>query len=206
MTIILHIVFVFLIFLCSLPIQAIIALVLAVTSGRPIIFTQERMGKNAKPFTLYKFRTMKRGAHREQTQLARQNEADGPVFKIHQDPRFTVVGRFLAHTGLDELPQLYNVLTGDMALFGPRPLPISEVAKLAPWQKKRHTIKPGIISPWILNGYHTQTFDAWMKSDISYIQKKNWVYDMRLALRTVKFLSRLFLREIYTSLTTPSKE
>lgn len=139
---------------------------------------------------------MRRGAEKEQKTLVPQNEANGPVFKIFNDPRHTVIGKILAHTGLDELPQLYNVLRGDMALFGPRPLPVSEEAKLKVWQKKRHAIKPGIISPWVLNGYHTQPFDVWIKSDIAYIKAKNWSYDAKLALRTLKLLIRLIKREI----------
>ncbi len=188
--------FICFLFLLSLPLQIVIAFLLVATSGRPVLFMQRRIGKDAKPFTLYKFRTMKRGAHREQPQLMRRNEADGPVFKIHNDPRFTRVGRFLAHTGLDELPQLYNVLLGDMALFGPRPLPVAEAARLKGWQRKRHAIKPGIISPWIVNGYHAQSFDAWMKSDIAYIQKKSPWHDLVLAVRTMKLLARLLLREV----------
>ncbi len=182
--------------LISIPLFFTLALLIFFLSGPPVLFLQKRIGKNGKSFVLYKFRTMEPNAEREQQNLRRFNEADGPAFKIYHDPRFTRIGKFLAHTGLDELPQLFNVLRGDMSLFGPRPLPMNEAKKLKAWQKKRHTIKPGIISPWILNGYHAQSFEAWMKSDIAYIQKKSWAYDTRLALRTVKLLVRLLFREV----------
>ena len=161
-----------------------------------IFFRQKRIGKNGKPFVMYKFRTMRLGAEKEQLSLRKYNESDGPVFKIHNDPRFTVLGKFLAHTGLDELPQLYNVVRGDMALFGPRPLPVSEAAKLTPWQKKRHAIKPGILSPAILTGKYHEEFDAWMKSDIAYAKEKSVRRDVSLALHSTAFLARLLVTEI----------
>lgn len=179
----------------TLPLQLGIAALIAATSGCPVFFTQKRTGKNGKPFTLYKFRTMRQGAHALQNTLRRNNEAYGPVFKIYNDPRYTPIGKFLAHTGLDELPQLYNVLGGHMALFGPRPLPIAEAAKLTAWQKKRQRIRPGIMSPWILEGYHRMPFDVWMRHDVAYVQKKNWRYDVVLFFRTVSFMITLFLRE-----------
>lgn len=128
--------------------------------------------------------------------LLKRNEADGPVFKIKEDPRFTRIGTFLAHIGMDELPQIWNVLRGDMALIGPRPLPVEEAAKLKPWQQKRHTIKPGIISPWIIQGYHSMKFDDWMKSDIAYIQQKSFGYDCIFAIRTFGFLLKLIAKEV----------
>jgi lipopolysaccharide/colanic/teichoic acid biosynthesis glycosyltransferase len=177
------------------PLYAVIAISVYLDSGLPILFRQKRIGKNGKPFIMYKFRTMGHGAEKQQKELTPLNEAYGPVFKMYNDPRYTAIGKFLAHTGLDELPQLYNILRGDMALIGPRPLPVAEGAKLLPWQRKRHEIKPGIISPWILEGYHAQAFDAWMKSDIAYAKRKNFGYDVHLAARTVALLLRLFFRE-----------
>jgi len=165
-------------------------------NGLPVLFRQQRVGKNGKPFILYKFRTMSINAEKKQYMYNRLNEANGPVFKIHNDPRFTRVGKFLAHTGLDELPQLINVLRGEMALIGPRPLPVDEEKKLKIWQRARESVKPGIISPWILEGYHTQTFDAWMKSDLAYIKKKTFAYDLRLAVQTIVLLLQFFFKEI----------
>lgn len=154
------------------------------------------MGKNGKPFTLYKFRTMVVGSEHKQRRYRHLNEADGPVFKIRRDPRYTSFGKFISHTGLDELPQLVNIIQGDMALFGPRPLPISEAKKLLPWQQARHAIKPGILSPWVLDGYHKKRFDDWMKSDLAYIKNKSIVYDLKLFIRSVMFMIRLFMVEL----------
>lgn len=188
-------------FIFSLPIQLVIGLLLVITDGFPILFHQKRIGKEGKPFVMYKFRSMRVGAEKEQKSLFSKNESDGPVFKIASDPRFTFLGKYLAHTGLDELPQLYNVLRGEMALFGPRPLPVAEAACLKPWQKKRHAIVPGILSPAILTGTYHEDFDAWMKSDIDYIEKKSFLYDVRLAIRATKFLISLLLHERFLYLT-----
>jgi len=185
---------IFLIFI-TFPLQLVIAILIAFSSGFPILFKQIRIGKKNTAFTMYKFRTMKNGSETKQTFLKKLNEADGPVFKIHNDPRFYPFGKFLSHTGLDELPQLWNVLKGDMALIGPRPLPLYEANKLLSWQKERHTIKPGIISPWIFEGYHSEPFESWMKSDLYYIKKKSFLFDMRICLRMVPYLVNLILRE-----------
>lgn len=188
--------FVFLLFAITVPVQLVVAVVIVVTTGFPALFRQKRVGRDGKTFTMYKFRTMIHGAETMQKTLKKMNEANGPVFKLYDDPRYTRFGKFLAHTGLDELPQLYNVLRGDMALLGPRPLPVSEERKLKAWQKVREQIKPGIISPWILDGYHRSTFDAWMRSDIAYIKEKSFWYDLRLFLRMIVFMSSLIRHEI----------
>jgi lipopolysaccharide/colanic/teichoic acid biosynthesis glycosyltransferase len=191
--------FILFLILITLPIQIVISILIVISSGLPILFKQIRTGKDNTPFVLYKFRTMVIGAQNMQKRLKNKNEADGPVFKIHNDPRFTPFGRFLSHTGLDELPQLWNVFKGDMALIGPRPLPINEASKLTRWQKKRHRIKPGIISPWVLDGYHSKPFSAWMKSDIEYTKKKSFMYDLALCFRIVPYLGKLIIREIINS-------
>ncbi len=185
-----------LLLIVSLPLQVLITAAIIVSSGVPVIFRQRRVGKNGRQFILFKFRTMSVGADKRQHQLNQRNEADGPVFKIRNDPRFTGVGKFLSHTGLDELPQLWNVLKGDMALIGPRPLPIAEVKKLKVWQQQRSLVKPGIISPWILDGYHTKTFDDWMKSDLQYIRQKSILYDTAFFIRFAGFLGKLFVHEL----------
>ncbi|HUD19157.1 MAG TPA: sugar transferase [Patescibacteria group bacterium] len=184
------------VFLIALPVMGLIALFIIFDSGLPILFRQIRVGKNNIHFLIYKFRTMRVGADCEQARLKHLNEANGPVFKIHNDPRFTRIGKFLAHTGLDELPQLINVIRGDMALIGPRPLPVDEAKKLTPRQMKRHVIKPGIISPWILEGYHKQSFEAWMKSDIAYSKEKTFLYDVVLARRCSMLLITLLSHEL----------
>jgi len=193
---ILYRVFILCIVLLSLPLQVMVGFLVYVFSGKPIFFLQQRVGKDNTPFFIYKFRTMQPNAERDRRHLLLQNEARGPVFKIHDDPRFTTIGKFLAHTGLDELPQLWNVLKGDMALIGPRPLPVYEFKKLTSWQQKRQVILPGIISPWILNGYHRQSFEKWMKSDLLYIEQKSIVYDCILSAKCVGLLTMLFLREV----------
>ena len=193
---ILYWIFLISVFVIAAPLLVCIAVLVAVTSGLPVLFLQARVGKNGKLFTMYKFRTMVAGAERQQKKLRLRNEAHGPVFKLYDDPRYTRIGKFLAHTGLDELPQLYNVLRGDMAFLGPRPLPCAEEKKLTAWQKEREFIKPGIISPWILEGYHRTTFDAWMKSDIAYTKNKNFLYDLRLFLRMSRYMASLFRHEI----------
>ncbi len=189
-------IFVILVILLFSPLMLLISIVIILTSGFPVIFTQTRIGRHGRVFTMYKFRTMINNAHEMQKHLANQNEANGPVFKIRDDPRFTRVGKFLSHTGLDELPQLFNVLLGTMALIGPRPLPVEEEKKLSSWQKKREEILPGIISPWIVKGYHQQSFDAWMKSDIAYTKKKSFWFDLVLLGKFLQFWIFLVAREI----------
>jgi lipopolysaccharide/colanic/teichoic acid biosynthesis glycosyltransferase len=194
---ILYYVFISILFLGSLFLQGLCALAVLIASGRPILFRQKRVGKDGIPFTIYKFRTMRIGAEKEQKKLRKRNEAGGPVFKIRNDPRFTAVGKFLSHTGLDELPQIWNVLKGDMALIGPRPLPVSEALKLTKKQQERHQVKPGIISPWILDGYHTKSFISWMKSDIAYVKSKTIVSDIVIFFRAIGFLIQLFVKSLW---------
>jgi lipopolysaccharide/colanic/teichoic acid biosynthesis glycosyltransferase len=187
---------IFILLLFSLPVFLVVSLLIVVDSGLPIIFMQKRVGKNDIKFKMYKFRTMQVGADKIQASYIHLNEADGPSFKIHNDPRFTKIGRFLSHTGLDELPQLYNILKGEMSFIGPRPLPVAEAAKLSKFQQKRQQIKPGIISPWILDGYHSKTFSDWMKSDLKYIQSKNLITDTKLILKMAILMVKLIYREI----------
>lgn len=177
-----------------------IGLLILLSAGFPILYQQQRVGKRGKVFNLYKFRTMVKNADNLKAKYSDLNQASGPVFKVHDDPRFTKLGKFLSHTGLDELPQLFNVLKGEMALIGPRPLPVIEAKELKSWQKQRQAVKPGVISPWILNGYHSQAFNAWMKSDIAYIRKKNPVYDSVLFLKALILFCRLVWRELNQSL------
>ena len=186
----------FFLIIATFPLGILIAVCLVLINGLPILFRQKRVGKDGKIFTMYKFRTMRLGAVREQKNLKEINESVGPTFKIRDDPRFTSIGKFLSHTGLDELPQLWNVLRGEMALIGPRPLPVAEEKKLKSWMKKRHSVLPGIISPAILTGSYHSNFDAWMKSDVSYALKKNIISDIKLFFQAVALLFRLFAREL----------
>lgn len=189
-------IFLFAILAAALPIIGAVAILVALVDSFPVFYRQRRVGLGGKHFVMYKFRTMVNGAEALQKKYARLNEADGPVLKISDDPRFTRLGKFLSHTGLDELPQLVNVIRGEMALFGPRPLPVSEAKHLTPWMQRRHDIKPGIISPWIFEGYHSRPFDEWMRSDIAYAKKKSLSYDLWLSGKAAGFVGRLLVREI----------
>lgn len=164
------------------------------------LFGQNRVGRDGKVFRLYKFRTMRAGAEGEQEKLQKLNEADGPVFKIRDDPRFTKIGRWLARTGLDELPQIVNVIMGEMALVGPRPLPVDEEAKISPkWRLKRRTIKPGITSSWVVNGGHNLKFREWMELDMKDIENKNFIYDFVILVKTLGIVIRNAAHFIYSA-------
>lgn len=188
-------VFVIFLFLGAAPVMGVVALCIMLIDGSPIFYRQKRVGYKGKPFMMVKFRTMKPGAEAQKRFYTRRNQARGPVFKMYDDPRFTRLGRFLSHTGFDELPQLINVIRGEMALFGPRPLPISEAKQLKLWMRARHAILPGIISPWIFEGYHSRPFDEWMKSDIVYTREKSVWVDLKLFGKAVAFVGKLLKRE-----------
>lgn len=192
----LYLLAVVIIFLLSLPIQAAVALLIVVTSGFPIFFQQKRVGLKGKPFVMYKFRTMITQAEAHKSKYQRLNESHGPTFKIHNDPRFTRVGRILSHIGLDELPQLINVIKGDMAFVGPRPLPISEAKKMKPWMRERERVLPGIISPAILTGKYHQDFNAWMRNDVAYARNKTVWRDAILLIEFIPFVAWLLGREV----------
>lgn len=194
---------IFLIFLLAvtLPLVVAVSLLIVLLDGLPVVYRQRRVGLRGKPFTMYKFRTMVVGAEKLQPKLRWANEADGPVFKIRNDSRFTPLGKFLSHTGLDELPQLVNVLKGEMALIGPRPLPPSEVKRMAPWHRLRHAILPGIISPWVLSRYYHSSFDQWMKSDLEYVKSKSLLRDIQLFWQAARVILWLLWRETRQALT-----
>ncbi len=135
-------------------------------------------------------------ADKLQSMYKNNNEVDGPAFKIRNDPRFTKIGRFLSHTGLDELPQFLNILKGDMNLVGPRPLPSYEYSQIDDKYKKRSLVKPGILSPWVINGYHKNTFTDWMNSDLKYVKEKSWKYDLEILRKGMCLVFELFGREI----------
>lgn len=182
-----------LLLLMSFPILFIAYVLVKLDSKGPFIFRQKRMGKNKKPFTMYKIRTMIEGAEKLQKKYAKINEADGPVFKIKNDPRYTKVGKFLSKSALDELPQLLNVLKGEMALVGPRPLPVAESAMVPRKYDLRFSVLPGMTSTWITSGAHRLTFDEWMKLDLEYIDKKSIWLDFKTFIRTLALLARTHL-------------
>ena len=175
-------------FLFCFPIVVLISLVILITSGPPVIFGQKRWGKGKKVFTLYKFRTMVVGAEERKRGLMADNEADGPVFKIYNDPRYTKFGKELAHTGLDELPQIVNVLKGEMSLVGPRPLPVSEAKKVPKKYQLRFSVLPGITSSWIVRRSHKMSFNNWMKLDLRYREDFSITEDINILLSTWKLM------------------
>ena len=173
------------IFIFLLPFFLFIMFLVWVTSGCPIFFVQKRVGKNEKIFKITKFRTMKIDAEKQRINYLYLNEADGPVFKIQNDPRFTKFGHFLSLTGLDELPQFLDVFKGKMNLVGPRPLPIYEYNKLSKVQRLRNVIKPGITSLWVIKGSHNLSFNEWMKLDKKYIEEANLFMDLNIIFKTM---------------------
>lgn len=163
----------------------VVALMIKLDSRGPVVFTQTRVGKNGRLFTSYKFRSMVLDAEERLAELQAKNEASGPVFKMKNDPRVTKLGRFLRHTSLDELPQIINVLKGEMSLVGPRPPLPAEVAKYTREQRKRLTIKPGITGPWQVSGRSDISFDEWVRLDVYYIQNWSLLLDITILLKTI---------------------
>lgn len=167
------------------PVLLLIAAAVRLDSAGPIIFKQQRVGLNRRRFWAYKFRTMVTDAEQLQVALEQRNEAQGPVFKIRDDPRITRVGRWLRQTSLDEVPQLLNVLKGEMSLVGPRPLPIRDVDRMdVRWHKRRFSVKPGITCLWQVQS-RTPQFDAWIRSDMEYIDNWSLALDLKILARTV---------------------
>ncbi len=167
------------------PLLALIALLIKLDSPGPVLFRQLRVGQGGRRFWCYKFRSMREGADQEREQLSDLNEADGPLFKIRDDPRRTRVGRWLRRTSLDELPQIYNVLRGEMSLVGPRPPIPNEVEQYEPWQMRRLEVPPGITGLWQVSGRSDLTFDEMCLLDIYYIENWTPALDVKIILRTV---------------------
>ena len=168
------------------PLLAAVALLVKLTSQGPILFRQERVGRNKRRFFIYKFRTMVANAEKLMPALEDMNEAAGPVFKIKNDPRITPIGRFLRRTSLDELPQLFNVLKGNMSLVGPRPLPLRDYEGFnEDWQRRRFSVRPGITCLWQVNGRSNLAFDHWMKLDLQYLDEWSIWLDMKILAQTI---------------------
>ncbi|OQY86476.1 MAG: hypothetical protein B6D41_13375 [Chloroflexi bacterium UTCFX4] len=165
-----------------------IALAIKLTSPGPIIFAQYRVGRGGKIFTAYKFRTMRVGADDEKQDLAHLNEASGPLFKIRNDPRITIIGKILRRASLDELPQLLNVLKGDMSLVGPRPPLPNEVAQYEEWHKRRLDVSPGVTGLWQVSGRSELSFDEMVMLDLYYIENWSPWLDIRILLKTIPAL------------------
>lgn len=167
------------------PIIAVVAWAVKVTSKGPVFFSQKRVGKNGELFEMYKFRSMVVNAEELKENLEEQNEMSGPMFKIKDDPRVTKVGKFIRKTSIDELPQLWNVLKGDMSLVGPRPSLPKEVEQFDNWMFKRLTVRPGLTCYWQVSGRNNIDFEDWMKLDIKYVEQRNLWIDIKLIFKTV---------------------
>lgn len=168
-----------------MPLMVLVAVAIRLTSPGPIFFIQRRSGLGGKTFLLYKFRSMRADAEAKKAALMALNEQDGPAFKIRHDPRITPIGRVLRSTSIDELPQLWNVLRGDMSLVGPRPLPCNESEACTVWQKRRLDVTPGLTCIWQVAGRSSVTFNEWVRMDIRYLRSRSLSEDLKLLFQTI---------------------
>jgi exopolysaccharide biosynthesis polyprenyl glycosylphosphotransferase len=174
--------------LCLLlfPLLFCVAIAVKLSSPGPIFFAQDRIGLNKRRFKIWKFRTMVADAEKLRVELEKQNEMGGPAFKIKNDPRITALGKRLRRTSIDELPQLFNVLKGDMSLVGPRPLPVRDYQGFnEDWQRRRFSIKPGITCLWQVNGRSEISFDQWMRLDLQYLDEWSLWLDFKILAKTL---------------------
>jgi lipopolysaccharide/colanic/teichoic acid biosynthesis glycosyltransferase len=172
--------------LIASPVMLIIALAVKLDSPGPIFFRQERSGLKGRDFTMYKFRSMVSNAEEMKRELLELNEVDGPMFKIIQDPRITRVGKFLRDTNLDELPQLFNILKGDMSLVGPRPLSFEEMRYNPRWRDARLAVRPGMTGLWQVEAHTKLEFNEWIRQDLDYVHNVSLGQDLNILYRTLK--------------------
>lgn len=170
------------------PLLIIVAIRIKLDSKGSAIFSQVRVGYKGKEFKIYKFRTMVEDAEELKKGLENKNEMTGPMFKIKDDPRITKIGKIIRKTSIDELPQLLNILRGDMSIVGPRPSLPSEVKGFNTWMLKRFEVKPGLTCYWQVSGRNNITFNDWMKLDIKYVEERNLFIDIKLILKTALLL------------------
>jgi exopolysaccharide biosynthesis polyprenyl glycosylphosphotransferase len=172
--------------LLLLPVFLLTALLIRLTSSGPVFFVQKRLGLNKRHFGIYKFRTMVVDAEKRIKEVEHLNEVSGPVFKIKNDPRITPIGKFLRKTSIDELPQLFNVLKGDMSLVGPRPLPLRDYEGFSEdWQRRRFSVRPGVTCLWQIGGRSSVSFEEWMELDLQYIDKWSLLLDLKILIKTI---------------------
>jgi exopolysaccharide biosynthesis polyprenyl glycosylphosphotransferase len=175
-----------LLLLLAAPALVLVAIIIKLESKGPIFFVQERVGLNKRRFRMLKFRTMQRDAESRMSEFEHLNEKSGPIFKIRNDPRITSVGRWLRRTSIDELPQLVNVLLGDMSIVGPRPLSVRDATRMElAWQKRRFSVKPGLTCLWQVSGRSNLSFEQWMQLDLEYIDRWSLGLDASILLRTI---------------------
>jgi len=183
---IIDIVLALVVFIITLPLFIFAAIGIKLTSPGKCLFVQERVGYNKRIFKLFKFRTMCENADKMQDELQSKNEMDGPVFKIQNDPRITPFGMFLRKTSIDELPQLINVLNGNMSLVGPRPLPVRDYSGFnEDWQMRRFSVLPGITCIWQISGRNNISFKQWMELDMKYIDNWTLIGDIKILFKTI---------------------
>lgn len=168
-----------------IPILPLIAVMIKLDTRGPVFFKQDRVGEGGKLFKFYKFRSMIHEADGSKASLIELNEQDGPVFKIRSDPRITSVGRFLRRSSLDEIPQIFNVLKGDMSVVGPRPPLPSEVVNYQPWHMGRLAVRPGITCLWQISGRSQIGFNEWMRLDMEYLKTRSFRTDLLIFLKTI---------------------
>lgn len=166
------------------PIIILVAIAIKLESKGPVLFSQDRVGRKGKVFKMYKMRSMVQNAEELKEKLLEQNEMSGPMFKMKDDPRITKVGKFIRKTSIDELPQLINVIKGDMSLVGPRPSLPKEVKEFEPWMYERLAVKPGLTCYWQVMGRNNIDFEDWMKLDIKYVRERNFFLDIKLIFKT----------------------
>ena len=173
------------------PLLVLVATAIRITSPGPIFFKQKRIGQNKRRFTIYKFRSMTMDAENKMRQLEHLNELTGPVFKIKDDPRITPIGKFLRKTSIDQLPQLINVLKGDMSLVGPRPMSVRDYEMFSEdWHRRRFSVRPGITCLWQVNGRNLIPFEKWMELDMQYIDKWSLWLDFKILAKTIPAVLR----------------
>ena len=167
------------------PLMLLTAVCIKAEDGGPAFYSQLRAGKNGKTFRFYKYRSMYINADQKLGELKNRNENDGPTFKIANDPRITKVGKFIRKSSIDELPQLINIIRGDMSIVGPRPPLLNEVAQYTPEQMHRLDVKPGLTCYWQCSGRSDLSFDQWMELDMKYIRERSLWTDFKIILKTV---------------------
>ena len=170
------------------PVMIVASIWIKLDSKGPIFFVQNRVGQDGKEFKMYKFRSMCTEAECLLDNLKDKNEMSGPMFKIKEDPRVTKIGRFIRKTSIDELPQLFNILKGEMSLVGPRPSLPKEVEQFTNFQKQRLIAKPGLTCYWQVRGRSTVSFEEWMEMDLEYLKERNTWIDIKLILITIRVL------------------
>ena len=167
------------------PIIPLVAAMIKLDTAGPVLFRQDRVGRNGRIFKFYKFRSMYAGAEQKRKEIEALNEQDGPVFKARSDPRVTNVGKFLRRSSLDEIPQIFNVVKGEMSVVGPRPPLPSEVEHYQPWHRRRLEVTPGITCLWQISGRSRLSFNEWMRLDMEYLKHRSFKTDLLILLKTI---------------------